>query len=58
MSTLADATLIQSVMESHRAEWLQEGQHPRAAVAVYGRLKGLQTFYVFYVLGHFDDPSF
>lgn len=36
MSTLADATLIQSATESHRAEWLQEGQHLRAVVTVFG----------------------
>lgn len=34
VSTLADATLIQSAMESHQAEWLSEGQHARAAVTV------------------------
>lgn len=40
VSTLADATLIQSAMESHRAEWLQEG----ASGAVFGRPEGLQFF--------------
>lgn len=43
MSTLADATLIQSAMENHQAEWLSEGQHVRAAVTAIWRLEGLQT---------------
>lgn len=34
VSTLADATLIQSAMESQQAEWLSEGQHARATVTV------------------------
>lgn len=67
MSTLADATLIQSAMESHQAEWLREGQHPRAATAVFGRPEGQTTFVCcflfglvvgccfFYMTGH--DPS-
>lgn len=41
MSTLADATLIQSAMESHQAEWLREHQHLRAAVAAFGRRERL-----------------
>lgn len=38
VSTLADATLIQSAMESHHAEWLSVGQHPRATVTVLWKL--------------------
>lgn len=38
MSTLADATLIQSAMESHQAEWLSERQHPKTAVTVLWKL--------------------
>lgn len=63
MSALADATLIQSAMESHQAEWLREGKHPRATAAVFGRLVRLKTTFYFYLFFYFfnvkgHDPSF
>lgn len=47
MSTLADATLIQSAMESHRAEWLREGQHRGLQWQRMGDLRDHRHFIMF-----------
>lgn len=62
MSTLADATLIQSATESHQAEWLQEGQHLRAVVTVFGvcvcvRGGCLSCFFYLNLKDHFANPD-
>lgn len=55
MSTLADATLIQSATESHRAEWLQEGQRHESRGGDTRETPG--TTIIVYVLGQFNDLS-
>ena len=56
MSTRADATLIQSATESHRAEWLREGPASESCCGRVWETPGTSAdVFLFHIMGHFVE---